>query len=63
MKFLRQKTLRGWEKLVTFLCQKTIKRVNIGFISYDGMEYVIWAKGPALGPVRSFSANIRREKK
>ena len=27
------------------------------------MEYVIWAKGPALGPVRSFSANRRSEKK
>ena len=27
----------------------------------NGMEYVIRAKGPALGPVRSFSAD-RREK-
>ena len=28
-----------------------------------GMEYVSWTKGPALGPVRSFSANRRREKR
>ena len=27
------------------------------------MEYVIWAKGPALGPVRSFSADRRRREK
>ena len=29
----------------------------------NGMEYVIWAKGPALGPVRSFSADRREKKK
>ena len=29
----------------------------------NGMEYVIWAKGPALGPVRSFNADRRREKR
>ena len=27
------------------------------------MEYVVWAKGPALGPVRSFSADRRRREK
>ena len=30
---------------------------------WNGMEYVIWAKGPALEPVRSFSANRRRREK
>ena len=30
---------------------------------WNGMEYVIWAKGPALGPVRSFSADREREKR
>ena len=30
-------------------------------IKWNGMEYVVQAKGPALGPVRSFSAD-RREK-
>ena len=32
---------------------------------WNGMEYmyVIWAKCPALGPLRSFSANRRREKR
>ena len=29
----------------------------------NGMEYVVMAKGPALGPVRSFSAGRRREKR
>ena len=28
MMLKRQKTLRGWEKLVTFLSQKTLKRVS-----------------------------------
>ena len=27
------------------------------------MEYDFWAKGPALGPVRSFSPDRRREKR
>ena len=31
--------------------------------SWNGMEYAIWAKGPALGPVRSFSADRRRREK
>ena len=29
----------------------------------NGIEYVVWAKGPALGPVRSFSADRRRREK
>ena len=32
-------------------------------VLWNGMEYVVQAKGPALGPVRSFSADRRREKK
>ena len=26
-------------------------------LEWNGMEYVTWAKGPVLGPVRSFSAD------
>ena len=29
----------------------------------NGIEYVVWAKCPALGPVRSFSADRRRGEK
>ena len=32
-------------------------------IILNGMEYVIWAKGPALGPVRPFSADRRKEER
>ena len=29
----------------------------------NGMEYVFWAKGPALGPVRSVSADRKKVRK
>ena len=32
-------------------------------ILQNGMGYVIWAKGPVMGPVRSFNTDRRRREK
>ena len=53
----------GWiTSIYWYWCIWTVLAVGVGNIMWN-MEYVIWANGPSLGPVRSVSADRRREKR
>ena len=61
-------TERGYDHLITALeAREKYKQQAVLArhypIVWNGMEYVIQAKGPMLGPVRSFNANRRRQKR